>query len=165
MCCPKKLWMFHPWKCSRAGCLGASATWSSERCLSPQQSCWNWLIFKAPLNPSMTLWLWDTDLKMLYTQSAHPKSTEGLQKASNQWWRTGEIPQMRYKWVHIYLHRFFLPCVLKQIFRNNGMKISIITEWFPWKLLWFWRLTDPGKSSLYFTWAFKLDWRLYLRKQ
>lgn len=32
-----------------------------------------------------------------------------------------------HKWMHIYLHDFFfLPCALKHIFRNNGMKIYII---------------------------------------
>jgi len=28
--CPEKLWIFHPWKCSRPGWMGPWATWSSK---------------------------------------------------------------------------------------------------------------------------------------
>ncbi|KFU98841.1 U5 small nuclear ribonucleoprotein 200 kDa helicase, partial [Tauraco erythrolophus] len=36
-CCPEKLWLPHPWQCSRPGWMGLWATWCSGRCPCPWQ--------------------------------------------------------------------------------------------------------------------------------
>lgn len=64
-----------------------------------------------------------------------------------------------YKWVYISLHDFFLPCALKQIFRNNGMKMSIIkTRVISMEaILTLKPASDPGRSSLASIWTLKLE--------
>jgi len=60
--CPERLWMLHPWRCSRPGWMRPWATWSSTRsggwwpCL--WQGDWNLLILGDPSNQSHSMILW-----------------------------------------------------------------------------------------------------------
>jgi len=40
--CLEKLWVLHPWRCSRPGWMGSWATWSSGWCLCLWKGSWNW---------------------------------------------------------------------------------------------------------------------------
>jgi len=53
--CPEKLWLPHPWKCSRPGWMGLGATWSSGRCPCLWQGGWSRMIFKVPSNPNHSM--------------------------------------------------------------------------------------------------------------
>lgn len=46
--CPKQLWVYQPWNCSRPGWMVLWATWSSGKRPCPWQGCWNWMVFKSP---------------------------------------------------------------------------------------------------------------------
>ena len=54
-CCPKRLWMLHPWNCLKPGLMEPwaiwSSTWSSSWQLCPWQSGWNMMILEYPSNP------------------------------------------------------------------------------------------------------------------
>ena len=41
MGCPRKLWMLHPWRCSRPGWTEPWVIWFSVRCPCPWQGGWN----------------------------------------------------------------------------------------------------------------------------
>ena len=60
--CPERLWMPHPWRCSRPGWMGPWAAWSSIRCESwqpcTQQRVWSLMILEVPSNPSHSKILW-----------------------------------------------------------------------------------------------------------
>ena len=58
-CCPEKLWMLHPWRCSRPGWMVLWATWSGGWQPCPQQEGWNFMGFTAPSNPSHSMTLWN----------------------------------------------------------------------------------------------------------
>ena len=53
--CPEKLWLPHPWRCSRPGWMGPWAAWSSIKqegwwpCL--WQGGWSFMILEVPSNP------------------------------------------------------------------------------------------------------------------
>lgn len=96
---------------------------------------------------------------MLYTKGDHLKSMWGVQKASNEWWTIREIPQMDTSGCTSLCMIFFLPCALKQIFRNNGMKMSIIkTRVISMEaILTLKPASDPGRSSLASIWTLKLE--------
>ena len=57
--CPERLWMPHPWRCSRPGWMGPWAAWSSIRyegwwpCL--WQGGWSLMILQVPSNPSHSM--------------------------------------------------------------------------------------------------------------
>ena len=63
--CPEKLWMPHPWRCSRPGWMGPWAAWSSIKC----EGWWPWLqqrdrrlmILEVPSNPSHSVILWNKE--------------------------------------------------------------------------------------------------------
>ena len=52
---PERLWIPHPWRCSRPGWMGPWAAWSSTRSegwwLCLQQGDWNLMILEVPSNP------------------------------------------------------------------------------------------------------------------
>ena len=62
-CCPEKLWMPPPWKCSRPGWMELWATWSSARCPWSRHGGWKQVIFKVPSNPYHSVILWFDDLQ------------------------------------------------------------------------------------------------------
>jgi len=56
---PERLWIPHPWRCSRPGWIGPGATWSSIRyggwwpCL--WQRGWSLMMLEAPSTPSQSM--------------------------------------------------------------------------------------------------------------
>jgi len=63
--CPQRLWMLHPWRCSRPGWMGPWAAWSSIRYGGLRPFLWEWgwnlMILEAPSNPSHSMILWFYD--------------------------------------------------------------------------------------------------------
>jgi len=53
--CPERLWMLHPWRCSRPGWMEPWATWSSTRSGAGD---WSLMILGVPSNPSRSMILW-----------------------------------------------------------------------------------------------------------
>jgi len=66
--CSEKLWMPHPWRCSRPGWMGPWATWSSSWQPYLWHGGWNLLIFEVPSNPSHLVTLWN----ILNNRQVHP---------------------------------------------------------------------------------------------
>ena len=70
--CPDRLWMHHPWRCSRPGWMGPWAAWSSIKCGGWQpclwQGSWSLMILRVPSNPShsVILWIWSDFQGQLY---------------------------------------------------------------------------------------------------
>ena len=62
--CPERLWMPHPWRCSRPAWMGAWAAWSSIKwggwwpCL--WWGSWRFMILEVPSNPGHSVILWFT---------------------------------------------------------------------------------------------------------
>ena len=58
--CQERLWMPHPWRCSRPDWMGPWAAWSSIKCggwwLCTWQGGWRFMILEVPSNPGH-LWL------------------------------------------------------------------------------------------------------------
>jgi len=54
--CPERLWMPHPWRCSRPGWMGPWAAWSSIKCwrlvARPVAGDWSFMILEVPSSPS-----------------------------------------------------------------------------------------------------------------
>ena len=65
--CPDRLWMLHPWRCSRPGWMGPWAAWSSIKCGDwwpcLWQGDWNFMILGIPSNPSHSMILWSIFLR------------------------------------------------------------------------------------------------------
>ena len=57
--CPERLWMLHPWRCSRPGWMGPWAAWSSIKCGGwwpcLWQRGWSFMILEVPSNPSHSM--------------------------------------------------------------------------------------------------------------
>ena len=53
--CPERLWMPHPWRCSRPGWMGPWAAWSSIKCGGwwpcLWQGGWSFMILEVPSSP------------------------------------------------------------------------------------------------------------------
>jgi len=72
--CPEKLWIFHPWKCSRPGWMGPWEAWSSIKsegwwpCM--WQGGWTFMILEVPSNPSHSMiWMKANMTKFLFKLS------------------------------------------------------------------------------------------------
>ena len=72
--CPEKLWMSHPWKCSRPGWMGPWAAWSSGRCPCPWQGNWNKMLFKVSSSPNHSKILWFCDYNSVLKSHKIPSS-------------------------------------------------------------------------------------------
>jgi len=61
---PERLWMNHPWRCSRPGWKRPCAAWSSIKCGGwwpcLWRGVWSFTILEVPSNPSHTMILWFT---------------------------------------------------------------------------------------------------------